>query len=134
MPLRWTIDSANQLVSVAAEGDVTRADADAYIDAMEQAGAVSYRKLFDGRLGTSVMDGEEMLAVAVRLRSYHDRPMGGLAVVVPDDSARVEAVARILGILASAKRPMKLFHSLAPAQRWIASLGPLPDGHGHGCA
>jgi len=134
MPLQWNIDYVNHFVSVAAEGDVTRADVDAYIDAMDAAGAVSFRKVFDGREGTSTMDREEMMAIAVRLRSYHDRPMGGLAIVVPDDAAKIEPIARILGILASAQRPMRLFHSLPPAQRWIASLAPLPGGQGHGCA
>lgn len=120
MPLYWTIDSRQQLVVVTAEGDVTRADTDDYLDAIEGGGAVAYRKLYDGRAGNFTMNRDEMMAVAVRFRSYHHRPVGALAIVLPHDQA--EPVARVLGILASADRPLKLFTSLAPAQRWIDSL------------
>jgi hypothetical protein len=71
MPLHWTIDSKGELVTVVADGDVTRADADAYLDAMEGAGAIGYRKLFDGMAGTIAMDTEDLLAVGVRVRSFH---------------------------------------------------------------
>ena len=120
MALYWTIDSRHQLVVVTAEGDVTRADADDYLDAIEGGGAVGYRKLYDGRAGHFVMTHDEMMAVAIRFRSYHHRPVGALAIVLPPDNA--EPVARVLGILASAERPLKLFTSMVPAQRWIDSL------------
>jgi hypothetical protein len=124
MPLYWTIDSRQQLVVVTAEGDVTRADADDYLDAIEGGGAVTYRKLYDGRAGNVAMNRDEMMAVAVRFRSYHHRPVGALAIVLPHDKA--EPVARMLGILASAERPLRLFTSLAPARRWIDGLVPVP--------
>ena len=50
------------------------------------------------------------------------RPVGPLAIVLSDDKAA--AAARVLGILASADRPIKLFTSLPPARRWIDSLVP----------
>jgi len=124
MPLHWTIDSKGELVTVVADGDVTRADADAYLDAMEGAGAIGYRKLFDGMAGTIAMDTEDLLAVGVRVRSFHRGPVGALALVLPED--RLEPVARILGILASADRPLRLFKNLPSAQRWIESLVPGP--------
>jgi hypothetical protein len=37
-------------------------------------------------------------------------------------------VARILGILATADRPMRLFTSLPSARRWIEGLLPSPFG------
>ena len=123
MPLFWTIDSHKQLVVVTAEGDVTRADAEEYLDVVEGGGAVGYRKLYDGRAGNFMMSQEEMMAIAVRFRSYHQRPVGALAVVLFQEQA--ELVARVLGILASADRPLKLFTSLAPARRWIDSLEPV---------
>ncbi|HEX9329832.1 MAG TPA: hypothetical protein VF915_25110 [Reyranella sp.] len=124
MPIYWTIDSKQQLVVVTAEGDVTRADADDYLDAIEGGRAVAYRKLYDGRAGNVAMNHDEMMAVAVRVRSYHHRPVGALAIVLPHDKA--EPVARMLGILASAERPLRLFTSLAPARRWIDGLVPVP--------
>ena len=122
MPIYWTIDSRQRFVVVTAEGDVSRADAEEYLDAMEGGGAVAYRKLYDGRAGNVAMNGDEMMAVAARCRSYHHLPVGALAIVLPHDKA--EPVARMLGILATADRPFKLFTSLAPARRWIDSLVP----------
>ena len=122
MPIYWTIDSKQQLVVVTAEGDVSRADADDYLDAIEGGGALAYRKLYDARAGNVVMNHDEMMEIAVRLRSYHHRPVGPLAIVLSDDKA--EAAARVLGILASADRPIRLFTSLVPARRWIDGLMP----------
>ena len=122
MPIYWTIDSKQQLVVVTAEGDVTRSDAEEYLDAIEGGGALAYRKLYDGRGGNVAMSQDEMMALAARFRSYHHRPVGALAIVLPSDKA--EPVARVLGILASADRPLKLFTSVAPARRWIDSLVP----------
>ena len=122
MPIHWTIDSKEQLVVVTAEGDITRADADDYLDAVEGGGALAYRKLYDARAGNVVMDPDEMMAVAARIRSYHDQPVGALAIVLADNVA--ELAKRMLGILASADRPIKLFTSLIPAQRWIDGLAP----------
>lgn len=120
MPLYWTIDSKAELVTAVAEGEVTRADADAYLDAIEGGGAIAYRKLFDGSAGTLGMDQEELMALGARVRSYHQQPVGALALVMAD--AKQEAVGRILGILASADRPMRLFASAVTARRWLESL------------
>jgi len=122
MPIYWTIDSKQQFVVVTAEGDVTRADAEEYLDAIEGGGALAYRKLYDGRAGNVVMNQEEMMTIAVRVRSYHHHPVGALAIVLPP--GRAEPVARMLGVLAAADRPLKLFASLGPARRWIDSLAP----------
>lgn len=120
MPIYWTIDSRQQLVVVTAEGDVTHADAEEYLDVIERGGALAYRKLYDGRGGSVVMNHDEMMAIAARFRSFHHQPVGALAVVLPHDKA--EPVARVLGALASADRPMRLFVNLAQARRWIDGL------------
>jgi hypothetical protein len=124
MALYWTIDSRQQFVVVTADGDVTHADAEEYLAAIEGCGAVAYRKLYDGRAGNFVMSHDEMMAIGAKIRSQHHRAVGALAIVLPQDQH--EPVARILGILASANRPLKLFASVAPAQRWIDTLVPAP--------
>jgi hypothetical protein len=120
MPVYWTIDSKQRLVVVTAEGDVSHAHAEEYLDVIDGSGALAYRKLYDGRGGTVVMNHDELMAIAARFRSYHHRPVGALAVVLPHDKA--EPVARMLGVLASADRPMRLFINLAQARRWIDGL------------
>jgi hypothetical protein len=39
MPLHWTIDSKAKLLTVVAEGDVTRAEFESYLDVIDQADA-----------------------------------------------------------------------------------------------
>ncbi len=104
-----------------ADGDVTRAEVDDFLTAMNGAGTCGYRKLFDGSRGETAMTSEDMLAIGVRIREDHaagGKP-GPLAVVVPPHKA--ELVSRVLGILAIADRPMRIFSEAEPARRWIES-------------
>jgi hypothetical protein len=43
--------------------------------------------------------------------------LGALAIVVPDD--KIELVSRVLGMLAVAERPMRVFSTLPLAEDWI---------------
>ncbi len=121
MPLHWTVDSKERLVITIADGHVTREDVDRYIQAMNGAGTQPYRKLFDGSRGETDMTPEDMLGIGVLLRERHatGKP-GPLAVVIPPDKA--DLVSRVLGILATADRPMRVFSEVEPARRWIESL------------
>lgn len=122
MPLHWTFDSKDRLVVAIADGDVTREEFENFLQAVEGAGAVSYRKLFDGTDGETAMTPEDLLAIGVQIRACHatgGQP-GPLAVVVPLDKA--DLMSRVLGILATADRPMRIFSEAEPARRWIESL------------
>jgi hypothetical protein len=126
MTLRWTIDSEKKLMTAVTEGDVTRADMEAYLQAMATAGAMSYRKLFDGSRGDTSMTPDDLLALGGVIRTNHrSGPMGPLAVVVPVD--KIELVSRIVGMLAVADRPMKVFSEIRPASRWIDEQKPTPE-------
>lgn len=121
MPLHWTIDPQQKLVTVVAKGDVRRAEFEALLDAMRAADVHAYRKLFDGELGQTRMTPEDVLALGVRIRAEHGKgPMGPLAVVLPEKYA--ELAGHVLGMLASADRPMRVFGEIAPARRWLRSL------------
>jgi hypothetical protein len=121
MSLHWKIDPERKLMTAVAEGEVTRGEFEAYLDAMEQAGAGGYRKLFDGGRGATLMPAEEILALGVRMRTSHDvGPVGPLAVVVPGELA--EPLGRVLGMLAAARRPMRVFTEAGAARKWIGSL------------
>lgn len=118
MPLNWTINSKAKLLTVVAEGDVTRAEFEAYLDMVDQAGLHTYRKLFDGTLADTSMGSEHILAIGVRMRTSHQtNPVAPLAVVVAED--KVAMVSRVLGMLAAANRPMRVFHEVGPAREWI---------------
>lgn len=118
MPLYWTIDSKARLFTGVAEGNVTLNDAVDLLEAMAGAKAMAYRKLFDGRAATPTMTGDEMLSLCARIRGYHDHGMmGALAMVATPEQTMV--FARLLGALASAKRPIRVFTSPRAARNWI---------------
>lgn len=126
MPLHWTIDSEFHFVSVVAKGDVSRPEVEQLLDEMASREAMTYRKLFDGWDGDTAMGPQDLLALGVRMRVHHALgPMGPLALVLPDKKA--EIVVPILGMLAAADRPMRIFATHQKARRWLVSLGgPLP--------
>jgi hypothetical protein len=119
MSMHYFIDSRRRLVSVTAEGDITRADVDAYLEAVIGAKALEYRKLFDWRAGKPAMDFSELMSVMAIVRSYHDRPHGALAVVLSEEQRASDKLARVLGVMLSARRPMRVFSTLRTAKRWL---------------
>lgn len=121
MPLHWTVDSKESLVIAIAEGAVTRAEVENYLTVMNGAGTLSYRKLFDCSRSDTAMTAEDMLAIGVQIRARHAvvGTLGPLAIVVPPDKS--ELISRVLGILAAAERPMRVFFDTEPARRWIES-------------
>lgn len=121
MPLYWTIDSKARLFTGVAEGSVSMSDVVELLEAMAGAKAMAYRKLFDGRAAIPTMTSDEMLSLCARIRSYHEQGMmGALALVATPEQTM--AFARLLGALASAERPIRVFTTPRQARNWIAEL------------
>jgi hypothetical protein len=130
MPLVWKIDPANSLVVAVANGDVTRLEVDRYLDALVENDALTYRKVFDVHKGITAMTADDVLPLAVRIRSLHELgPMGPLAVILP--ASGKGRLHRALGLVAMAKRPMRVFEDPLSGYRWIAKqdLPGVPKGH-----
>lgn len=105
---------------VSAEGFVDYAEVNRMLDAMVGADVHGYRKLFDGTMGDTRMSPAELLSLGVRKRSLHaTRRMGPLAIVIPED--KYYLIARVLGMLAAAKRPMRVFKDTEKARQWLDS-------------
>jgi len=127
--LHWFIDSRKRLIVITAEGPVTRTEIDGLLDAVTGARAVGYRKLVDVRAGEFALSAVDLLAIGARVRSLHAGSVGAAAIVLPGRLPRDDEpedaptlVARLIGILASAKRPLRLFKTVSSARRWLDSL------------
>lgn len=122
MPLYWLISSRDQLVTVTGEGRVGRRDIEDWLDIVDGARLLPFRKLVD--LGAATLDlaPEDMMTLGIRFRAHHAQPMGPLAMVLPPEVP--ETVERGLGILAAGNRPMRLFRSMLRARRWLATAQP----------
>jgi hypothetical protein len=118
MPLQWSINSGEQLIDITAKGNVTRADVDGLLDAVVGAKALGYRKIVDCTAGILAMNAEDIIAIAVRVRELHQSAViGAAALVLPEEP--MEPVNRLLGALAAANRPLRLFRSRQLAEDWI---------------
>ena len=129
MGLHWVIDSRERLIVITADGPVTRAEIDELLHVVTGASALGYRKLVDARAGKLALSALDILAIGARVRSLHAGSVGAAAIVLPGrlprDGEPEDAptlVARLIGILASAKRPLRLFKSVIAARRWLESL------------
>lgn len=118
MPITWTIDHDQRLLTAICQGDITLQELEDYLDAVVVAGSMPYRKLFDGTHGDSKLSDEEMMLLGARIRAYHtEGVMGPLAIVVV--SEHTHGLARLFGALAAADRPIKIFRDVRAARRWL---------------
>ncbi|MDP1752540.1 MAG: hypothetical protein Q8L22_24080 [Reyranella sp.] len=121
MPVQWTIDAQQQLVTVIAYDEVTCDQLVAMVDALHEADAHGYRKLYDGRRSRMRMTREEVLRLGVRMRAEHQRSaLGPLAAILPERDA--ELLAPLLGMVAIPNRPLRIFVATRPALRWLLAL------------
>jgi hypothetical protein len=118
MPLTWEIDTEQRVMTMVTEGDVTFAEVNACLDAHAIGDTLAYRKLYDGSRGSTSMSQEELLAIGWRIRNYHQSAkVGPLAVVFAPD--KLEMMSRIMGMLAAADRPMRVFVDRDKARQWL---------------
>ena len=118
MPLHWTIQSELKLATIVAEGDVVRSDIEAYLSVVVDANISAWRKLIDARTARLALTNEDVNSLGARLRAADAvRTIGPLAFVVP--AVETPELRRLLGFLAAAKRPMRIFEEFEPARKWI---------------
>jgi hypothetical protein len=119
MPLHWRVDSREKLFVAVAEGNVDFEDVEHVLEALLPSGVLGYRKLFDGTRGVTRMNPFELLTLGVRIRALHagGARLGPLALVIPDKKR--PPLMRLMGIMAAAQRPLRLFKDSSSAHRWL---------------
>lgn len=125
MPVYWTIRSEKRLFEVTCSGFVEAHEVQRMLDILAGAEALGYRKLFDGSQADTQLTALEILQIGGRMRSLHaaGMPLGPLAVVFPDD--KYPLLSRVLGILATPRRPMRIFNRTTPARKWLETAAVL---------
>lgn len=132
MAIDWIIDSKKKLIIVSAEGEFTFTEVWAYLEAVAGANALEYRQLLDLSQAFTQLTPGEAMELGVRMRMQHSQfAAGPVAVVMPEQQS--DPVARLLGIMATAERPMRLFNELEPARQWIDSLADGPSANEKQC-
>lgn len=120
MPLKWQIDHEARLVTMAADGEVTLEDGEAYLDAIVVADAMPYAKLVDlTNMATHVSD-DEMMLLGARMRAYASVMKGGPLCFVVTRAEILDYTRRYIN-LAQADRPVNICKTLAEGKAWLAA-------------
>ena len=105
-----------------AAGIVTPVEFAELVNVIVGAVAIGYAKLFDGSAEDLKITQKDLLIIGATLRQLHTHHgLGPLAIVLPQ--RKHDGAARLLGILAAANRPMRVFTTRPSAVRWIISQG-----------
>jgi hypothetical protein len=118
MPLQWTISHPDRMVTVRADGEITLAQAEEYLDALVVADAMPYAKLLDCTTMVTHVSDEEMMQLGARMRAYASILKGGPLVFVVTSSELHDYVRRYIN-LAAADRPVKIARTIAEARAWL---------------
>lgn len=117
MAIHLDISRLDRLIMVVVIGDATAGDVLGLARKFAESGMMHYRKIVDITAGALVVDDAELASVAAFLRADPNAASRGpLAFVV--DPARAQ-VAEKFAELTTGERPVKVFHSLHAARRWL---------------
>jgi len=117
MAIHLDTSHLDRLVMVVILGDATADDMRSLARQFTEAGMMFYRKIIDITAGTMIVDDAELAAIAASQRADPNMASRGpLAFVV--DPRRAE-VAEKWAALTTGERPVKVFHSLHAARKWL---------------
>jgi len=134
MPLHWTISHPSKLVLAFAKGIVQPAEVHRYFEAITQAGARPYRKMFnvthmEGGFSDAALAGFAATVTANAATSA----VGPIAIVARSMIGQQQA--EIFARTATANRPIKIFVEEHLARRWLDEVAPVPrENEGAGAA
>ena len=120
MPLHMDIVPIQRLVVIVAHGEITADDLANNVKELIEAGVAHYAKIIDVSSSHWVLTKEQIDAIAGTLRGDPNSDMRGPVafIVRPDDEGFAKAFAGIT----EGDRPVRLFHSLHQARRWLEEL------------
>ena len=117
MPLRWTIDHDERLVTAVAEGNLATGDVEQYLASVVAEAAMTYRKIFDVSSPGVSLAIQEMQALGRSMRRFaKDGAMGPLALVVGGHS---HLQAALFADGAGVHRPVQIFKTRVQAEQWL---------------
>ena len=118
MPIHLDVSHLDRVVIAVVIGDASAAEVMDLGRRFSEAGTRHYRKILDTTAGAMIMNDAEVAALVDQLRARPNADARGpLAFVV--DPRRAAPVAEKYAELTAGERPVKIFHSLHAARRWL---------------
>src|SRR5687768_4447127 len=120
MPLHMDIVPIQRLVVIVAHGEITADDLANNVKELIEARVAHYAKIIDVSSSHWVLSKEQIDAIASTLRGDPNSDVRGPVafIVSPNDEGFAHAFAGIT----EGDRPVRLFHSLHQARRWLDEL------------
>ena len=120
MPLHMDIVPIQRLVVIVARGEVTADDLANNVKELIAANVAHYAKIIDVSTSRWVLTAEQIDAIAETLRGDPNSDVRGPVafIVRPED----EGFAQVFSKVTEGDRPVRLFHSLHQARRWLEEL------------
>jgi hypothetical protein len=120
MPLHMDIVPIQRLVVIVAHGEVTADDLANNVKELIAANVAHFAKIIDVSTSHWVLTQEQIDQIAKTLRGDpHSDVRGPVAFIVrPED----EGFAQVFSKITEGDRPVRLFHSLHQARRWLEEL------------
>jgi hypothetical protein len=118
MPIRWEVLHPEKLLLVTADGVVTLADVERYLDAIVTAGAMPYAKLFDATGVTPQYSDHDIMMLGARISAYGDTLKAGPLAFVVANGPTQEAIERYIN-LSRSERPVAVFSTVPQARAWL---------------
>ena len=120
MPLHMDIVPIQRLVVIVAHGEVTADDLANNVKELIEAKVTHYAKIIDVSSSHWVLTKEQIDQIAERLRGDpNSETRAPVAFIV---SANDEGFAKAFAEMTEGDRPVRLFHSLHQARRWLEEL------------
>ncbi len=120
MPITFTVDHARRELHTVVSGHVSFADIEGHILRQRDAGVVSYRELFDGRVGDIEFSAADAPHVVELMRKLtKEGPVGPKAVLA--SAGYVFGVSRMIEMLAEEFCEIKIFSDEDEAREWLAA-------------
>ena len=121
MSITMTVDHAQRMVNVRAEGPITHRDVLAHI-AEEHAGdGLAYGELVDARGYHPALSSDEVRGIVAVLRKHaEEEPLGPTAIVVDSDVGF--GMVRMLEMLVDDVCEIHAFRDMNEAERWLAAF------------
>jgi hypothetical protein len=117
MPLGWTRSDQFGILTVVGEGDITRQDVEAYLQATEREGTKGHAKLVDLTAANLVLDRADLEAVADTLLRYGSDGEAGPVAMVVQGVLNIDMAVMLKQRVGS--RPFRVFADALQARGWL---------------
>ncbi len=124
MAIDWTVSHEKRLVTAVIGPKTRRRDYPAFLAALRERGAISYRKIFDLSFGMLDYTVSDVRALGQKVIEWGKGGKPGPVALIASSELTAE-FATLYGQHARAERPIRIFADMAEALAWLDEVDPV---------